>query len=196
MVTAPMDDWSEIFYKGSSAQKLVEAGLKRNIFTKDEIASSSFDLYSPPNPDDLKRVGISRHWMSYYERWTPQWNYYYAAENTGFKANTERTEGTYSKYVGIDDKFERLHFYTTFIKFGIGQASYDASQEIRNKKITREEGISLVRKFDSEFPSKYFKEILEYLEIDEKTFSKTVDSFRSPHLWEKKNNNWILKHQL
>ena len=85
--------------------------------------------------------------MSYYERWTPQWNYYYAVENTGFKARPHRTQGTFSKYSGIDDKIDDLHFYTTFIKFGIGRATYDAAQEIRNRHLTREEGQALVRAY-------------------------------------------------
>ena len=29
-----------------------------------------------------------------------------ASKNTGFKPNPERTEGTYSKYASIDDKFD------------------------------------------------------------------------------------------
>ena len=44
-----------------------------------------------------------------------------------------------------------LHYYTTFIKFGIGRATYDASQEIRNKHITREEAMALVKRFDVNF---------------------------------------------
>ena len=31
---------------------------------------------------------------------------------------------------------------------------------IRNKKINRDEGVALVNKYDEEFPSKYFKEML------------------------------------
>ena len=53
-------------------------------------------------------------------------------------------QGTYSKYSSIDDKIDDLHYYTTYIKFGIGRATYDASQEIRNKHITREEGLWLI----------------------------------------------------
>ena len=33
---------------------------------------------------------------------------------------------------------------------------------------------------------KYFKDFLEYISIDEKLFWKSVDNFRSPHLWERK----------
>lgn len=116
--------------------------------------------------------------------------YYYSVENTGFRANDQRTKGSYSKYAGIDDKIDWLHYYMTVIKFGIGRATYDASQEIRNEKITREEGVALVNKYDNEFPDIYFEEILEYLNISKKEFWKTVDSFRNPLFWQKQNEDW------
>ena len=52
-------------------------------------------------------------------------------------------------------------------------------REIRNEKITREEGVNLVRKYDQEFPQKYFKEFLEYIGITEELFNQTVNKFRS-----------------
>ena len=94
--------------------------------------------------------------------------------------------------MSIDDKIDPFHYYLTYIKFGLGRASYDAAQEIRNKKITREEGINLVKKYDSEFPKKYFKEFLEYVEISEEGFFSTIDKFRSPHLWKKDKKEWVL----
>ena len=80
-----------------------------------------------------------------------------AVENTKFKARPFRTQGTYSKYNSIDDKIDDLHYYTTYIKFGIGRATYDSAQEIRTEKITREEGVNLVKQYDQEFPKKYLK---------------------------------------
>ena len=62
-----------------------------------------------------------------------------------------RTQGTYSKYNSIDDKIDDLHYYTSFIKYGIGRTTYDASQEIRNKHLTRDEAKELVKKFDGEY---------------------------------------------
>ena len=50
-----------------------------------------------------------------------------------------------------------LHFYTLFIKFGIGRATYDASQEIRNNHINIEEGKKLIKKYDGEFPQDILK---------------------------------------
>ena len=67
----------------------------------------------------------------------PKEVYYYVLENTEFKARPHRTQGTFIKYSGIDDKIDDLHFYKTFIKFGIGRATYDAAQEIRNRHLTK-----------------------------------------------------------
>ena len=179
----PRENWSEEFYKGSSIDNLLQAGLKRNIFTKDEIRSSSFDMYSPPSEEDLKRVGTEMHWMSYYQRWTPQWNYYYAVENCGFEANDDRSEGTYQKYGSIDDKLDGFHWWMAYMKFGICRTTYDAAHEIRDGHINREEAVALVHKYDGEFPAKYWKDFLDYLDITEKEFWYVADKYRSKHVW-------------
>ena len=82
------------------------------------------------------------------------------------------------------------------IKIGIGRCTSDASQEIRSNLITRDEAVALVHKYDTEFPKKYFRENLEYMGITEEHFHRTVDKFRPPHLWNKRNGEWQLKHQV
>ncbi|HTZ10877.1 MAG TPA: N-acetyl sugar amidotransferase [Candidatus Margulisiibacteriota bacterium] len=177
----------DIYLGGCSAEELIN---------KYKVEIKDLNPYLPVGGDRIKKVGTQVHYLGYYLRWDPQECYYYASENTGFQANTERTEGSYSKYSSIDDKIDPLHYYTTYIKFGIGRATYDASQEIRNNKITREEGVTLVRKYDSEFPAKYFKEILDYMGITEERFWEVINRARSPHLWKKEEGGWKLKHQV
>ena len=178
---------SEIFLGGEKLS---------NILKNYDFNLNDFEPYMPPSLDDLNSKKIEQRFLGYYLKWDPQECYYYAAKNTGFRPNTERTEGSYSKYSSIDDKIDTFHYYLTFIKFGLGRASYDAAQEIRNEKITREEGVSLIKKYDNEFPKKYFTHFLEYIEMNEGDFSSTVDKFRSPHLWRKKNKEWKLLHQV
>ena len=152
-----------------------------------------FEPYLPLQLGESKIAEV--HYLGYYLKWDPQECFYYAVENTGFKPNTIRTEGTYSKYSSIDDKIDPFHYYTTYIKFGLGRASYDAAQEVRNKKITREEAVSLVKQFDSEFPSLYFQEFLDYLSISKNEFETKVDENRSPHLWSQSSEGvWQLQH--
>lgn len=150
----------------------------------------------PATPEMLKESNLTVHYLGYYLHWVPQEAYYYAVEHTGFKARPYRTQGTFSKYDSIDDKLDDLHYYTTFIKFGIGRATFNASQDIRNKHITREEGVGLVKKFDGEFPDKYFNEMMQYLDILPDRFWELCDAARSPHLWIKQNGEWKLRHNV
>lgn len=163
---------------------------------KYEVKLGDLNPYLPVDAEKLHAVGTEVHYLGYYLKWDPQECYYYASEHTGFSPNTERTEGSYSKYSSIDDRIDPLHYYTTFIKFGIGRATYDAAQEVRNGKISREEGVALVRRYDAEFPRRYLSEILEYMGISEERFHQVIDDARSPHLWRKEGDEWFLRHQV
>ena len=196
------DDKSKIFLGGVSVEDL-----KNNFGLK----QADIEPYLPINPEKLEEKKIEVHYLGYYLLWHPQGAYYYAVENGGFQASPERTPGTYSKYNSIDDKIDDFHYYTTYIKFGIGRASYDASQEIRNDEINREEGVALIKKYDGEFPERFAKEIFKYLSIPKKDFPiaskmfeqpimdrdyfhSLADSFRSPHIWKIENGVWKLRH--
>jgi len=180
-----INNLNDVYLGGISIRELQE---------KYEIKLSDLMSFLPIHHNELKDSNIEVHYLGYYLKWTPQEAYYYAVENTGFQTRPFRTQGTYSKYNSIDDKIDDLHYYTTFIKFGIGRATYDASQEIRNKHITREEGVTLVKRFDGEFPDRYFEEIMNYLEMDPSYFHELCDKFRSPHLWANENGKWKLRH--
>ncbi len=167
----------------------------REIIDQYDFTLNDFTPYIAPRPELLAEKNIEVHYLGYYLKWDPQECYYYAAEHTGFQANPDRTEGSYSKYSSIDDKIDPFHYFTTLIKFGIGRATYDAAQEVRNGKITREEAVHLVKKYDQEFPKKYFHEFLDYISSSEQEFWESVDKFRSPHLWVRDEyGQWRLRH--
>ena len=167
--------------------------------------------YLPADASEISRKKIQVHYLGYYLKWHPQSCYYYAVEHGGFQASPERTPGTYSKYNSIDDKIDDLHYFTTGIKFGIGRASYDASQEIRSGDINRDEGIALVERFDHEFPERFINEMFNYLSLDPKDFPEAskmfenpyidreyfnllTDNFRSPHIWYNDLGEWKLRN--
>jgi len=166
----------------------------RDIINNYDFTLNDFAPYIPPQPSDISKNSTKVTYLGYFEKWDPQECYYYAVENTGFKPSYERSIGTYSRYTEIDDKIVPFHFYMTYVKFGIGRATYDAAQEVRNGKITREEAVYLVKKFDGEFPVRYLQEFLEYVNMKEHEFYEVVDKFRSPHLWNKVDDNWLLRH--
>lgn len=198
------DDIERLHLGGVSVKELeANYGLHRN------------DLlpYLPAKPEALEKSGVEVHYLGYYLKWHPQSCYYYAVEHGGFQASPERTPGTYSKYNSIDDRIDDFHYWTTFVKFGIGRATYDASQEIRSGDITREEGVALVHRFDGEWPERFAEEIFRYLSVSPKEFPEAsrqfehplmdrayflelADTFRSPHLWRKEGSDWVLRHKV
>lgn len=188
----PLMDLS--FFSNNDKNNLTFGGLKlKEILNNTNFKINDFYPYIPLNFNSIKKNKIKVAYLGYFLKWDPQECFYYASKNTGFVPNTERTEGSYSKYSSIDDKIDPFHYYTTYIKFGIGRATYDASQEIRNNKIDRDEGIGLVKTYDHEFPEKYFKDFLNYIDVSKNKFFQITSNFRSPHLWSKNKNKWKLK---
>ena len=185
---------NERFFRSNNREEILLGGLSISELTnKYKLRINEFEPYLPLD-QSTQKISTQVHYLGYYLKWDPQECFYYAVSNTGFKPAPERTEGTYSKYSSIDDKIDPFHYYTTYIKFGLGRASYDAAQEIRNGKITRDEGVSLVKQFDHEFPEKYFKDFCEYIGLSKQEFDEVIDRNRSPHLWEKIGTEWTIKH--
>jgi N-acetyl sugar amidotransferase len=149
--------------------------------------------YLPIQEGVLSEKGIEFKYLGYYINWVPQEAYYFAVEHTGFTANPQRTEGTYSKYNSLDDKVDGFFYYTRWIKFGVGRAMMDSAQEIRNGHIDTAEGQALIAKFDGEYPALYEKDFLEYIQLDKEDFACLCDKFRSPHLWKIVDDQWRLR---
>ena len=191
----PFDIWAEQYFKGILVDDLVQYGLEEtDYFTQKDFDESDLLFYRPPDIDEMRKMGVEFHWYSYYKKWVPQENYYYASEHTGFQANPEgRSEGTYSKYASLDDQMDGFHFYLAFIKFGIARCTSDSAHEVRDGHLTREEAAALVKRFDGEFPRRWFKEFLEYLDITEEQFWEITDRFRQPHIWKIENGVWKLQ---
>lgn len=183
------------YYSYSNIDDIFLAGTKiKELKEKHDLSLNDLKLFFPIEKKELENFNLEIHYLGYYLKWIPQEAFYYSVENTGFKARPYRTSGTYSKYSSIDDKIDDLHYYTTFIKFGIGRATYDSSQEIRNNHLTRDEAKTLVKRFDGEFPKIYFDEVMDYIKMKKEDFHKTIDNFRSPHLWKKIKDKWFLRN--
>ena len=166
-----VEEWEDQYFKSNNVDKFIDIGLQNKIFKKKEVQSSDIKFYKPPDPNLIIKSKTEMHWMSYYKKWIPQENYYYAFKHTGFRPNPDgRSAGTYTKYTSLDDMCDGIHWYQAYAKFGMGRASRDAQQDIRMNHITRDEGVRLVKKYDHEFPKRDFKFFLKYVNISEKFF--------------------------
>ena len=147
-------------------------------------------LYLPPQPG----AQVECRALGNYLPWRPQDMYYFAASK-GFEANPQRTEGSFTRFSSIDDWVDMIHYYGTYVRWGIGRATHDASHEIRNGHMTRDEGVALVHKYDGELTEPTVQRFCSYTGLTETEFFETIDRYRKarPWLWHKEGNQWLLR---
>ena len=101
----------------------------------------------------------------------------------GFNVADGRTEGTYTNFENLDNKDEGIHDYLKWLKFGYARTSDHVCMEIRKKRMTREKGLELVKKFEGKIPEQYLDEYLKDFEMTRDDFFKCMDKFTNKDLF-------------
>ena len=161
----------------------------------EEIEKKDLAPYIYPSEDEINNKKLIAYYFSYFFRWSMLENYEYVKDKMpNFKTNPSgRTQGTFTDFDSLDDKIDCLYYYMQYVKFGFGRATRDCCRMIQNNQMTREKGIELSRKYDSEFPEENFTEILDYLNINSSQFEEIVNKHRNKEIWKTgTNNKWEL----
>ena len=147
--------------------------------------------YMFPADKEIKRVGIRGVYLGNYVKWSGNHNAD-IAKKYGWKEAEEEFDRTYRKISNLDDMHENgIHDYMKYIKFGYGRATDHVCKDIREEKMTREEGIEIIRKMDGVKPKDLYR-WLDYVDMTEKEFDSIADSFRDTRVWSKDlSGNWI-----
>ena len=168
----------------------------------DEISEDDLAPYLYPKLDN-NNFKTTALYFSYFFKWSMADNYDYVKENLPKFKTSEfgRTSGTFTNFDSLDDKIDDLYYYMQFIKFGFGRCVRDASRFVQNNKISREEAVRYVEKYDGEFPKNNLDEVLNYLSLENKEFEEIIDKHRNDEIWtkNKKNewpNSWELKNRI
>ena len=110
----------------------------------------------------------------------------------GWEEAQQPFERTYRKISNIDDMHENgIHDYLKFVKFGYGRATDHSCKDIRLGLLTREQGIEMVRKYDSVKPRRDLDRWLKYVNMTEDEFDRIADTFRDPRVWRREGERWV-----
>lgn len=149
-----------------------------------------------PGEDELREADLyPTHW-SHFENWDSLQHYEYIKSKYGFVVPDGPQVGTFTNYAQLDDKIQDLHAFMMYIKFGFGRAWSDACIEIRAGRMTRDEGIEMVKHYDGVFPEKYLDDYLRFYDMTKDEFWEVVDSFRSPDIWSMVDGVWKLNFEV
>ncbi len=144
------------------------------------------------NRKKLEQQGTKAIWLNYFIKdWDPFVNAEFS-KKYGLSVRDDLVPneiGSYHAYTALDSDFNPMNQMLKFIKFGFGQCMDQVCYDIRTDRISRDEGIELVKKFDGKCSEKYIKSFCNYIDISTNEFWKTVEKFRGK-MWYKNNNNW------
>lgn len=157
------------------------------------ITMNDLQPYVYPSDEELKAVGITGLYLGYFFNWDAR-KQVDIIKDYGFKVNEEGVqEGTYVNYENLDGKFVGVHDYLKFLKYGFGRASDHASLDIRNKRISREEGIQLALKYEGKIPTKYLSEYLKFVNMTEEEFHQVLLKFTNKSIFVTDANGNLVK---
>jgi len=143
-----------------------------------------------PSDEDVLRVGVRGLYIGNFFKWDPNSHTSLVQKEYGFKPSTKPFERTYRLASNLDDRYENgVHDLLKFVKFGYGRASDHASKDIRTGYMTRDQGISMVKKYDH-IVSSDLHHWLNYVSISEDEFWAIADKFRDSRVWWIQDGMW------
>lgn len=142
--------------------------------------------YTYPADEDLREAGVTGLFLGYYFPWDGYANAQLAREH-GFTTYQSTVEGSVFDYENLDNHQTGIHDYFKFLKFGFGRATDIVCLHIRRGRLSREEGLEMVKKHDGRFPWSYLgkslADILAPLEITVEEFIAVCDRFTNKKLF-------------
>lgn len=151
------------------------------------------DLQFLMYPDDaaIMDVGLRGIYLSNYFPFDGAVNAEIARDQYGWLEAQQSFDRTYRRVSNVDDMHENgVHDYMKFIKLGYGRASDHAQYDIRAGRMTREEGIAMVRKYDHVKPSDIVR-WLSHTGMTEDEFDAIADTFRNHRVWSIQDGQWV-----
>lgn len=158
-----------------------------------DSALSEFDVlpYVYPHDKELEKTGVRGIYLGNYIRWDSKAQHEKMIDGFGYE--TTQQQRTFDTYNDVDcHHYSGIHDYIKFLKWGYGKATDHASREIRLKRMTRQEGIELVRRYQDVKPAD-LPLFLGWLGMSETEFYSHVDKFRDPRVWKKSGSRWELQ---
>ena len=164
-------------------------GKSKNISIKD------LQAFTYPSDKQLEKNRVRGVYLGNYVFWDSQKQIEKAIDKFGYETiSQERTFNNYESIYCWNNA--GVHDYIKFLKYGYGKVTDHACRDIRLKRISREQGIKLVEKFQNIEPDTLNK-FLEWVNLSKEEFMKSINSFRDKRAWkETSKGNFVLRDSI
>lgn len=148
--------------------------------------------YRYPDDATLQDCGVRGIYLGNFLRWDPKDQHERMVVSYNYK--TTAFDRTFDCYDHVDCyNYMDLHDLLKLYKHGYSKVTDHASREIRFGRLTREQGLALVRAHEQQ-PLRHFEKFCDWLEITPKSLQFMLDQHRNPCFWlQNKPGEWIFK---
>ncbi len=161
------------------------------------IEEKDLIAYTYPSDVELKRVGVTGLFLGYFFPWDGLSNAI-LAQASGFTSFGSAIEGSMVDYENLDNHQTGIHDYFKYLKYGFGRATDIASLHIRRGRLSREQGLSIVKQRDGAFPETCLGlplvEILKPLGLSVNDFHLICDQFTNRSIFKSKSDGTLVRN--
>ena len=162
---------------GGDINWIIDEGFKKNQVLQ----------YSYPSDEEMERANLRIVFLAHF------WKDFSIFTNGNFAAlrgldiRGEDPKGNADHWGTsmLDEDFFIMNMMVKWLKFGFGRASDNINEEIRYGRVSREEGIKIVKKFDGKCSPELIDQFCRYIKISKKEFWELVDTYVNKTLFEK-----------
>jgi len=170
--------------------KLAEDWADKDLSLKDLF------IYTIPSDEELASARIQSIFLGYYLQWDPLQNYE-IAKNMGFEESPDGPKMGLYDFADLDSTNIIIHHYIKLHKFGITRLHDNISVEIRSGRMTRKEGVEILKSKEERVPTYEIQQFCDYLNIKESEFWEQLEEFRNKDIWKKDtDSNWYMPNYL
>ncbi len=162
----------------------------------DELSEKDMAPYMAPTDQEMEQAGISAVFLGYYFQWDPMEIYKTVAQH-GFQKRAEGSKTGLYDFADIDDDFIiTLHHYLKWYKFGFTRLWDNLSLEIRNGRLTRDQGIQKIKEIGLENPVDEITSFCNFTGMSRDEFNAILEKFRNHDIWYQEGNVWKIRNFL
>ena len=153
------------------------------------INENDITPYIYPSDEQIESLNIRGIYLSNFFSWDALQQVKLMKNEFDFAIHSGPRDRSFNLYGKTDDHANDVHDYLKYLKFGYGRATDDASTEIRHGRMTREQGIALVKRYDHVKPGT-LDTYLKFMGITKSNLMDWIEPMRDTDIWEKHQNEW------
>ncbi|MCW7472020.1 N-acetyl sugar amidotransferase [Leptospira levettii] len=159
----------------------------------DGIDESDIVQFRYPQDKEIERIGVRGIYLNNYIRWDSKAQHEKMIKLYDYETG-EQTR-TFDTYNDVDCfNYSDVHDYIKFIKHGYGKVTDHVCREIRLRRLSREDGIKLIKEYSMKEP-KNLKQFLNWIGMTKNGFKFMLDQHRNSKIWFRNENwEWELKN--